>query len=388
MKNFIVSPRAKIPGLFLSVLAICISTELSGAVKTDSVRLYTPYTKISVPPGQSIDYSIDVINNSSTIKNVDISLSGIPQGWNYDLKSGGWKIGQLSVLPGQLKSINLKVDVPLRINKGTYHFRLLAGEFGSLPLSITVSEKGTFTTEFTTTQSNMQGNSKSTLTYSANLKNGTAEKQLYALMANAPRGWLVTFKSNYQPVTSVNAEPNSTQSVTIEIKPPENAEAGTYKIPVSASTASTSANLDLEAVITGTFSMELSTPTGLLSSDITAGEEKRIEMVIKNTGTSGLQDIKFESSSPLNWTVSFDPKSIAFLQPGKSEQLTAIIKADKKSIPGDYVTNLEAKTPETTSRVSFRISVETPMLWGWIGVLIILLASGSVYYLFRKYGRR
>ena len=33
--------------------------------------LYTPYTKISVPPGESISYSIDVINNSDEVKNAD-----------------------------------------------------------------------------------------------------------------------------------------------------------------------------------------------------------------------------------------------------------------------------------------------------------------------------
>jgi uncharacterized membrane protein len=32
--------------------------------------------------------------------------------------------------------------------------------------------------------------------------------------------------------------------------------------------------------------------------------------------------------------------------------------------------------------------VKTPMLWGWVGVLIIFIALGSVYYLFRKFGRR
>ncbi len=68
--------------------------------------------------------------------------------------------------------------------------------------------------------------------------------------------------------------------------------------------------------------------------------------------------------------------------------VTATIKADKKAIPGDYVTNLEARTPEASSKASFRMSVKTPMLWGWIGVLIIAAAIGTVWYLFRKYGRR
>ncbi len=76
------------------------------------------------------------------------------------------------------------------------------------------------------------------------------------------------------------------------------------------------------------------------------------------------------------------------LEPGNNAQVFATIKADKKAIAGDYVTNIEAKTPEASSKAAFRISVKTPMLLGWIGILIILGALGSVYYLFQKYGRR
>ena len=355
---------------------------------TDSVTLYTPFTKISVPPGQSIDYVIDVINKSTEIKNVDISLAGMPRGWNYIMKSGDWNIGQLSILPGEKRSLSLKVEVPLNANKGTYRFKVVADGVNPLPLEVIISQQGTFRTEFTTEQPNMQGHATSTFTFNGNLKNRTADKQTYALMADAARGWNVVFKSNYQQVTSVNSEPNSTQSITIEIKPPEKIEAGRYKIPVSAVTNSSSASLDLEVVITGSFSMELSTPTGLVSTKVTASEEKRLELVINNTGTSQLTDITMNASAPVNWDVKFDPKKVNNLLPGKTAQVFATIKADKKAIPGDYVTNIEAKTPETSSKVSFRVSVETPMLWGWIGVLLIIVALGSVYYLFRKYGRR
>ena len=113
-----------------------------------------------------------------------------------------------------------------------------------------------------------------------------------------------------------------------------------------------------------------------------------MELVVNNTGSSELNNIKFEFSAPVNWDVTFDPKQVDKLQPGKTAQVFATIKADKKAIPGDYVTSMESKTPEVSSKISFRISVETRLLWGWVGVLIIVAALGSVYYLFRKYGRR
>jgi uncharacterized membrane protein len=380
--------RSKIS--ILSLLLLIGISSISGyaSQSADSVTLYTPYTKISVTPGVSIEYPVDVINNSKAIQNVSISVAGMPRGWNFTIKSGGWDIGQISILPTERKSFSLRVEVPLKVNKGSYRFSVAAGGVASLPLVIIVTEQGTFKTEFTADQNNMQGNSSSTFTFNASLKNRTSEKQLYAFMAYAQRGWNVTFKANYQPVTSCNVEANSTQAITIEIKPPENVEAGTYKIPVNATTSTTSANLDLELVVTGSYKMELTTPTGLVSTDITAGKEKRIELIVNNTGSAVLSDIVFDKAAPVNWDVVFDPKKVDKLQPGKTAQVFATIKADKKAIAGDYAANLEARTPETSSKVSFRISVETPLLYGWIGILIILVALGGVWYLFRKYGRR
>lgn len=380
--------RKKCFSLILSAF-IGIATLSSHAVlASDSVTLYTPYTKIFVSPGESVDYSVDVINNSKEIQDKAISVIGIPKGWTYTLTSGGYKISQIAVLPGEKRNLSLKVDVPYQVNKGNFRFKVLAGDSVSLPLVITIAEKGSYETEMTTNQSNMQGSSTSNFTFTVTLKNRTAEQQLYALIADASRGWNVVFKADYKQVTSVELPANTTKDISVEITPPSQVEAGTYQIPVSARTSSTSANLPLEVVITGSYSMELTTPTGLLSNNITAGDGKRIELVVRNTGSSLLQGINLNAATPTNWNVVFEPRKIDKLLPGKDEHVFATVKADKKAIPGDYVLNMEAQTPETTSKATFRTSVETPMLWGWIGVLVIIASLGSVFYLFRKYGRR
>lgn len=382
------SDSTKFKGLVLILLTGLITFNCNAAAAADSVTLFTPYTRITVPPGESINYSIDVINNSKELRNLEISVSGIPRSWNYTLTSGSYKVGQIAIMGGQKQTLSLKVDVPLKVNKGSYRFTVSAGAASSLPLVVVVSEQGTFETEFTTRQSNMQGHSSSTFTFTAELRNRTAEKQLYSFRTNAPRGWSVIFKPNYNQSTSIEIEPAGTVNVTIEIKPPVNIQAATYQIPVIAGTNATSASLDLEVVITGSFNMELTTPTGLLSTGITAGEEKRIELMVRNTGSSGLTDVELTFSAPVNWDVVFDPKKIDRIEAGSNARVFATIKADKKAIAGDYVTNLEAKTPEVAAKATFRISVKTPMLLGWIGIFIIFAALGSVWYLFRKYGRR
>ncbi|MGB8489915.1 MAG: NEW3 domain-containing protein [Bacteroidales bacterium] len=356
--------------------------------KADSVILYSPYTKISVPPGQSVDYSIDLINKGKEIIDADISLKGLPSSWKYTLKAGAYVIRQVSVLPGDKKVLNLTLAVPVNVNKGSYRFMISAGNLTELPLTIVVSEQGTFKTEFTTDQANMVGNNTSTFTYQATLKNSTADQQLYSLLANAPRGWNVVFRYISKQVTSVEVNANSNASINIEINPPDMIEAGTYKIPILASTSSTSAELALEVVISGSYSMELTTPTGLLSMGITAGDRKNTDLVVRNTGSAALQGIQLTASAPVNWEVTFDPKKIDLIEPGKTAQVTASIKAANKAIAGDYLTNFEARTPEVSSKAQFRISVRTSMLWGWVGILIICSAIGGVYYLFRKYGRR
>lgn len=380
--------RTSLSALFTLIFSSLLSQISYGYTVSDSIILYTPYTKITVPPGQSVSYSVDLINNSKRMINADISLKGLSSSWIYDLKAGEYRIRQLSVLPAERKSIYLTVEVPLKVNKGSYQFELVAGDYSVLPLTLVVSEQGTFRTEFTTNQGNMQGNATSLFTFQTALKNLTAEKQTYALMADGPRGWSIVFKYNYKQVTSAEVNPNTTADITIEVDPPDIVEAGTYRIPVIATTNGTTYNLVLEAVVTGSYSMELTTPSGLLSADITAGDQKRIELAVRNTGTTELKDIQFSASAPVNWEVTFDPKKIELLEAGKTGQAFVNIKAAKKAITGDYVTNLEARTPEVSSRATFRMSVKTPMVWGWVGILVIAITLGGVYYLFRRYGRR
>lgn len=364
----------------------CFANKASELEK--STKLYTPFTKISVPPGESLNFSIDLINNSEEKQTADIFISGLLGRWEHTLQSGNWTIKQLSVLPGERKSVSLNIKVPHQVNKGNYPFQVIAQGCDTLQLNITVSEQGTYKSEFTCDQTNMEGNSKSTFTYNAVLRNQTAEEQLYALMADAPRGWTVSFKPDYKQATSANVAANSTKNVTIEVTPPATVAAGTYQIPLRATTSSTSAELMIEAVITGTYAMELTTPKGLLSTDLTTGENKKIELELKNTGSAELKDIKLNASSPVDWSVTFEPSEIARLNAGESTRIIASVKASSKAIVGDYMTRMEAKNPETTATAEFRISVKASILAGWLGILIILIAIGSVYYLFRKYGRR
>ena len=372
--------------IFLPFLLVMLSGSLT--VTAQSLRLYTPYPEITVPPGETIDYSIDLINNGASIATAEVTVDGIPETWSYTLRSGGWSARRISVLPGEKKTLNLKVELPYDIDKGSYTFRVLARKHAVLPITIEVSEKGTVKTEFTADQGNMQGHATSNFNYKTKLENQTGEKQLYALTSHAPRGWTVVFKPNYQQASSVEIEPGQSKDISVEIKPPYNVKAGKYTIPVMATTGSSSARLELEADISGSYGVELTTPDGRLSEKITAGRRRNLELMVRNSGSTDLNSVRMTAVKPRGWEVTFTPDTIPFIAAGESTQIRAEVKAYGKAIPGDYVINLTAQTPEINADASFRMSVRTPLLWGWLGILIILSAIGTVYWLFRKYGRR
>ncbi len=70
MKIFM-TMRANYFNLLLVLLMGVLPIQLQASESDKNVILYTPYTKIAVPPGESVNYSIDVINNYDVVKNVN-----------------------------------------------------------------------------------------------------------------------------------------------------------------------------------------------------------------------------------------------------------------------------------------------------------------------------
>lgn len=355
------------------------------------LSLYTPYTGISVSPGDSVNYSINVINKTSSIQDVTFNLKKLPNTWKPKLTSGSWAIQKLSVKPGGTQTLNLNIQVPLKISKGDVSFSIEANGQGvstTLPLTLNITKSGTYQSSFKVDQSSMEGTNQSTFTYSAILQNHTAKTQRYALTQRGPNGWDTQFKVNGKNVTSVNLKPNTTKTITVSAQPPKNVQEGTYHIPIHANAGNTSASTTLDAIVSGTYKMTVTTPSGNLATTITAGHKKTIQVEVKNDGSAPLRHVKLTATTPSGWSVDFSPQNITTIHAGKSQTVKATINASNKAITGDYDLNITATSDNSSNQANFRVTVKTSALWGWVGVLIILIIIGGVYTLFRRYGRR
>jgi len=224
--------------------------------------------------------------------------------------------------------------------------------------------------------------------YSASLHNGKAQAVTFDLVALAPEGWMSTFKVMGTEVPSLRMDSGQTQEISLEVTPSPTVKPGKYDVPVVAVSPQDTLKLDLTAVVKGNYDLEVTTPDGRLSDDVTEGTSKVIQLKVVNTGTLPLSGLQLSAEAPVKWTATFDPSKIDRLDPGKTQDIKATLVVPEKTIAGDYVTKFTVRNNSADADATFRMTVTTSLLSGWIGILIIFLALAIVYYLIRKYGRR
>ena len=213
--------------------------------------------------------------------------------------------------------------------------------------------------------------------------------RMYARYAER-QGWKVELTPRFEDrqVASIGVRNGATQSLEVKVTTPERIAAGTYPVVVKASSPAGEATLNLNTVVVGTYELRLTTPTGRLNAQGVAGRDSPLKLVVENTGTAELHNITFSSDVPVNWTVKFDPQRIDVLEPGKTREVTATLRPDSRAIAGDYAMTLRAQAAEASTSSTFRVAVQTPTLWGWVGVGIVALVLAGLFGTFRVYGRR
>ncbi|MDP4129654.1 MAG: NEW3 domain-containing protein, partial [Bacteroidota bacterium] len=138
---------------------------------------------------------------------------------------------------------------------------------------------------FTARLMNIEAAVKDPFRYNTSLYNGSGHAQIYELQAQAPDGWVTLFRTDGSQVAALRLDSGKTQMITIEITAPPATKPGKYSIPVSAVSGVDSLRLELEAVVKGNYSLELTTPSGRLSDEVTEGNSKQVRLTLKNSGT-------------------------------------------------------------------------------------------------------
>jgi uncharacterized membrane protein len=381
--------KTRLAALLLSV-GLLLITSISPVAAATAFNVTTPYPSVTVQPGNTVTFSLDVAVPHP--ERVGFSVSGTPSGWTAYVRGGGNIVGAIYAGGATAAAVELSVVVPQTATPGSSTITVTAtAEQGTrtLPVQVIVlGESGgaiTLTSDFP----QLSGSPTSTFTYSVTLANTGTQKETYTLAGQGPDGWTVSVHpaSNAQALTDT-VDGGATDTLSVTAQPPASAPAGAYPLQITAASGGQSANVALEADVTGTPALTLGTPNQVLNADVTAGSTGTIALLVTNSGSTVLQGVAVSATSPTGWTATFAPTSVATLQPNTSATVTATVKPSSDALAGDYDITFTATSGSTTATVDIRTTVQTSPLWGFIGIALIVLVIVGLLWVFRRFGRR
>lgn len=369
--------------------ALVVAAGFAPVGRAATLTLTTDYPSVVVAPGSKVSFNLKL--TVDTTRRVELDVSGVPQGWDASILGGGYVVDAVLASPSSTPSVRLDVTVPADAAARTYTMTVTATS-GSLSdrldLSVRVNPQAAGSVSLESDFPTLQGPASATYTFSVRLRNDTPEDLTFALGAEGPSGWTVTARpSGQSQAASATVTAGSSTTLSVQADPPDNVEAGTYQIQVTATAGSRTAQTQLTVEITGTYQMTITTPDGRLNASGTAGSVITRQLVIQNNGTAPLKGVTLSATPPSGWTVDFDPKTVD-IAPGDQAQVTARITPTSDALAGDYVVTFRASTQEANASEDIRVTIETSLTWALVGIALIVATLAGLGWVFSRYGRR
>ena len=355
-----------------------------------SLSISSPFVGVAVKPGDSATFELTVASPPGD--RVGFGVNGLPEGWEGELRGGGFVVDEVQVGETGFVTLELQVDVPADTEEGNYEMSIDAtGGSGAdrLDLSIRVAASVGGDVSMTTDFPALRGPATSTFSFDLAIANNTPQEVQFGLSANGPEGWLAEIKpSGEAQASTVTVAAGETAQVTVDVDPPDTVAAGDYLITARAEGSGLSTEAELGVQITGSFAIDIVTVNEALNVTVRGEQSSDLALVVTNSGTASLAGVSLTATPPQGWDVSFDRPTLDQLEPGQSVQVMATITPSGDAINGDYVVTFSSSVAEASDSIEVRATVETSAIWGLVGVAVIVVALVGLTMVFRRYGRR
>jgi uncharacterized membrane protein len=365
-----------------------------------AISMAIEYTGVEIAKDE--DASMDIIfhNKGRKDEDVEVWIAEKPKGWKARIKTYRYTVTGIHVPSNKDKTLTFEADPQEGTKPGDYKFRINARTLdGKFRMSQTVmvrvsadegKSKEPKGVKLTTSYPVIRGPSDATFEFSLEVDSKLDEDAVFDLMAQGPQGWDINFKPAYETkyISSLRIKSKQSTSVAVEVKPAMGAAAGEYPFNVRVSSSDANAEANLTVILTGTYGLEVGTPSGLLSLEARGGRPANMSFYVKNTGSATNHDIKFMTFKPENWKVEFKPEKIDAIEAGDLKQVELIITPYEDALVGDYSVGVNVEGEKASKTIEFRTTVKASAAWGWIGIGIIVVVIGGLFGLFRWLGRR
>jgi uncharacterized membrane protein len=376
-----------------AVALLAVGWLLPGSVMAvEGLEISTPYPAVAVAPGSDVSFDITVA--SAEPGRVDLDVRQVPEGWTATLRGGGFVVDGVQTTTDTPAEVTLEVKVGADAS-GSQDLVVRATSGGltsDLVLSLRIEAEAAGDVTLTTDFPALRGPSDVTFPFNLDLSNDTPEDLTFVVEAQAPEGWeATTTVTGQEQAASALVEAGGNVGIQVEVTPPDNVAAGTVTIPVTAVSGSRQVSTELSIEITGSYALTVSTPGDRLNVNGPAGSQIRQVIEVSNTGTSPLEGVQLSASNPTGWSVTFEPSAEVPAIPagGQPAQITAVITPSGDAIAGDYEVRITASSDTADSEtLALRVTVETSLLWGVIGLALIVAVLAGLWWVFQRYGRR
>ncbi len=381
--------RAARIGLIGAILGVGLIGVAPATSAADSIQLTTPYPAVAVAPGAKVSFDVSV--KTPTAERVNLSLDKVPTGWTAVMRGGGFVVDGVQTNGTDAAVVTLEITVPPDAAAGTQQITISGSGGGAsttLDLDIRIAPSAAGDVSLTTQFPELKGVSSTNFSFSLSLTNDTSDDLTFGVVAAGPDGWTITaaVASQAQAATAV-VKAGQTSAITVTAKAPQDATAGTYPITVDATSGDKTAHADLSIQVTGSYSLSMSTTDGRLNAGASAGGTTDLGLVITNSGTADVDNVELSAAPPSGWTVTFEPTTVT-VPAGKTVNATAHIKPSSDAIAGDYVVTLRSTSSAASATADIRVTIETSLLWGAVGVALIVVVLLGLWWTFRRFGRR
>ncbi|MEO8208528.1 MAG: NEW3 domain-containing protein [Chloroflexota bacterium] len=383
--------RRALTVLFVAALSLGSLAPAAIAAGDDQFSITTPYPAVVAAPGGRVSFNVSV--KTSVGARVDLELSGAPASWNPTLHGGGFVISAVETNGTDAGTVRVDLDVPAdatgttrMILKGTADI----GGYVELPLEVRIEANATGDVTLKTDFPSLKGPSTQTFNFNLTLANDTPEDLTFSVNAQGPTGWTVQANLTGQSqAASAVVKAGATSGVTVSAVPPVGVAAGSYDFQVVALAGERTIQGTLTVEVTGTYTLSMATADGRLNGHGPAGSASPLAIVLTNTGTADITNVKLTGSAPGKWEVTFDQATVPTIPANQSVTVNAQVKPSGDAIAGDYNLTISANgEPSARDSLDIRYSVETSVLWGVVGVALIVAVAGGVWWVFQRYGRR
>lgn len=220
----------------------------------------------------------------------------------------------------------------------------------------------------------------------------------FELIVTPPSNWMAVAVggSAYDPAEQVEIETitlgsaSALETITVFLAPQAGytPEPGEYILTVEANSDVVSNSIDLTAVVTTNYRLNLSTATGQAITEVEAGKDRHISVAVANSGWAALENITFSVDKPEGWSVTVAPSEIDSLEPMLSQEVDVIITPSKEAKAGDYEIIIKAESEHTVDDLTLRASIPTFPVWQGVSIGLAATVVASLVVFFGRFGRR